>query len=259
MHGMRTLQVSGRLISHHLRDLPTSLVLSTAKRPRARFHRIMAAAVVAPDPAPSTATPMHSKPDLPSPSALLPCQLDSYARSGTATVLACSAVAVPSRPAKGAGKAAKKGSANAGKAAGAGNDTEAEGSRWLVTLDGGPLYPEGGGQPSDTGTLQLISDGGSPNRDSAQDGPVGAEASIAHGSSGLAPATSVAETEPDTAPADASSMAGVVNVLSAARNANGAVLAIVDAPLPVGARVSISVDWQRRFDLMQQHTGESGR
>lgn len=34
------------------------------------------------------------------------------------------------------------------------------------------------------------------------------------------------------------------------------VLHLCDAPLPVGKEVRGSIDWARRFDLMQQHTGE---
>jgi len=35
-----------------------------------------------------------------------------------------------------------------------------------------------------------------------------------------------------------------------------AVIHLCDKPLPVGAEVTGVLDWQRRFDLMQQHTGE---
>ena len=34
------------------------------------------------------------------------------------------------------------------------------------------------------------------------------------------------------------------------------VIHLCDAPLEVGSEVSGRVDWERRFDLMQQHTGE---
>lgn len=34
------------------------------------------------------------------------------------------------------------------------------------------------------------------------------------------------------------------------------VIHFCDRPLPVGAQVTGTIDWQRRFDLMQQHTGE---
>ena len=34
------------------------------------------------------------------------------------------------------------------------------------------------------------------------------------------------------------------------------ILHLCDRPLPVGAQVTGAIDWERRFDLMQQHTGE---
>ena len=37
---------------------------------------------------------------------------------------------------------------------------------------------------------------------------------------------------------------------------NGVVTHLCDAPLPVGAEVSGCIDWARRFDHMQQHSGE---
>ena len=37
---------------------------------------------------------------------------------------------------------------------------------------------------------------------------------------------------------------------------NGAVVHICPEPLPIGKTVTGSIQWQRRFDLMQQHTGE---
>ena len=40
------------------------------------------------------------------------------------------------------------------------------------------------------------------------------------------------------------------------READGEVLHYCDGPLTVGAEVTGVIDWQRRFDLMQQHTGE---
>ena len=40
------------------------------------------------------------------------------------------------------------------------------------------------------------------------------------------------------------------------READGAVLHVLDAPLDVGAQVSGTVDWARRLDHMQQHTGQ---
>ena len=75
------------------------------------------------------------------------------------------------------------------------------GTGFWVTLDETAFYPEGGGQPSDRGTL-----------------------------------------------ADAK----VLDVQEKEDN----VWHLVDKPLSVGQQVDGNIDWDRRFDLMQQHTGE---
>ena len=72
---------------------------------------------------------------------------------------------------------------------------------YLVTLDATAFYPEGGGQPCDTGTL------------------------------GHARVTDVQEE-------------------------NGNIYHLCDAPLTVGQPVEGQIDFARRFDFMQQHTGE---
>ena len=77
---------------------------------------------------------------------------------------------------------------------------EAKGG-WAVTLDRTAFYPEGGGQPYDTGTL-----GG----------------------------------------------AQVWEV----REKDGVIVHLCDAPLAAGAAVEGAIDWVRRFDHMQQHSGE---
>lgn len=70
-----------------------------------------------------------------------------------------------------------------------------------VVLDQTALFPEGGGQPSDAGTI------------------------------------------------------GEANVLHV-REENGEIYHRVDRALPLGGEVEVSIDWARRFDFMQQHTGE---
>ncbi|MEA4871039.1 MAG: alanyl-tRNA editing protein [Christensenella sp.] len=70
-----------------------------------------------------------------------------------------------------------------------------------VTLDQTVFFPEGGGQPSDTGTL--------------------GDAIVSH-----------------------------------VREEAGEIYHRVDRALAVGAAVQGAIDWARRFDLMQQHTGE---
>ncbi len=72
---------------------------------------------------------------------------------------------------------------------------------WEITLDATAFYPEGGGQPWDTGTL------------------------------GDARVLAVTEQEND-------------------------IFHLCDAPLTVGSAVTGEIDWQRRFDFMQQHSGE---
>ena len=72
---------------------------------------------------------------------------------------------------------------------------------WDVVLDRTAFYPEGGGQPGDTGLL------------------------------------------------------GGVRVTDT-HERDGAVVHYCDAPLEVGTQVHGEIDWQRRFDLMQQHSGE---
>ena len=48
---------------------------------------------------------------------------------------------------------------------------------------------------------------------------------------------------------------GGVHVLDV-REKEGCVVHLCDAPLEIGAEVTGQIDWARRFDLMQQHTGE---
>ena len=48
---------------------------------------------------------------------------------------------------------------------------------------------------------------------------------------------------------------GGVNVLDV-QEKDGIILHLCDGPLPVGENVDGEIDWARRFDLMQQHTGE---
>ena len=49
--------------------------------------------------------------------------------------------------------------------------------------------------------------------------------------------------------------AGTARVLSVDEK-DGELVILTDAALPVGERVHIEMDWARRFDFMQQHTGE---
>ena len=80
-------------------------------------------------------------------------------------------------------------------------DCRGAADRWAVILDRTAFYPEGGGQPGDTGAL------------------------------------------------------GAVRVLDTQEEGDS-ILHLCSAPLPVGETVEGRIDWARRFDFMQQHSGE---
>ena len=48
-------------------------------------------------------------------------------------------------------------------------------------------------------------------------------------------------------------------MLDVQRQPDGALLHTTDAALEAGQQVDASVDWARRFDFMQQHTGDRWR
>ena len=262
---MRSLQPAlayDVLLPASSRGWQPAILRSAENRVRTRVHRTVSSMAV-----PVLGNPpTFSGPDLPPASELLPCQLDSYARSGTATVLACEAIAPPSKASKPvkAGKAASKGATLVGSSVG-----EGSGSRqirlWSITLAGGPLYPEGGGQPSDTGTLHVITaphpspDGNDAAGNSAapaEAGTVTAEGAAAAPQAAVNDnrAAELVSLAARDAQVSETAHVAAVNILTVIRSGRS-VLATVDAPLPVGASVAVSVDWARRFDLMQQHTG----
>ena len=47
-----------------------------------------------------------------------------------------------------------------------------------------------------------------------------------------------------------------VRVINVEEGDDDLVVHVMESPLPVGARVSAAIDWPRRFDHMQQHTGQ---
>mmetsp|Transcript_36602 Transcript_36602/g.91760 ORF Transcript_36602/g.91760 Transcript_36602/m.91760 type:complete len:452 (-) Transcript_36602:48-1403(-) len=57
-------------------------------------------------------------------------------------------------------------------------------------------------------------------------------------------------------PSDQGVLAGCVNVLHVCRESDGLVKHYCDGPLESGAEVDIELDWTRRFDHMQQHSGQ---
>ncbi|MCD7765185.1 MAG: alanyl-tRNA editing protein, partial [Lachnospiraceae bacterium] len=93
-----------------------------------------------------------------------------------------------------------------------------------VILSATAFYPEGGGQPYDTGILRVTESG---------------DAETAQGA---------------TERIDLNS-AETVRVLEV-HEKNGELIHYTDAALPAGAQVFGKIDWERRFDLMQQHSGE---
>ncbi|XP_023573709.1 alanyl-tRNA editing protein Aarsd1 [Octodon degus] len=108
------------------------------------------------------------------------CQRDSYAREFSTVVVACRPAELP---------------------AGAGEDPQAARRGFQVVLEDTLLFPEGGGQPDDRGTIDNI--------------PV------------LRVTRRGAEAEHFTM-----------------------------TPLAPGSQVRVRVDWERRFDHMQQHSGQ---
>ena len=76
---------------------------------------------------------------------------------------------------------------------------------FAVTLDRSALFPEGGGQPADHGTIDGVA---------------------------------------------------VLDVQERGAGAGADAVHLCAGPLPVGKSVRVRLDWARRFDLMQQHTGE---
>ncbi|KAG5482697.1 hypothetical protein CUR178_06734 [Leishmania enriettii] len=137
----------------------------------------------------------------------LACQKDSFLRELTATVVSC-------EPAKRAAAAAKV------KVRGASDDAVGEAVAHDVILSDSVLFPEGGGQPCDYGTLRVVS-GGNEKADPA---------------CGLTAAPPLSITK--------------------VRRVGDMCVLTSPAAIPVGATVHQIVDWPRRLDHMQHHTGQ---
>ncbi|MBR2528483.1 MAG: alanyl-tRNA editing protein [Blautia sp.] len=99
-----------------------------------------------------------------------------------------------------------------------------EGKRgWLILLDQTAFYPEGGGQPADHGLLFVTY----PDACGEQEGKKKEDAALQLGIE----VTDVHEKD-------------------------GEILHRTQEPIPAGSLVIGQIDWERRFDLMQQHSGE---
>ncbi len=166
----------------------------------------------------------------------LACQRDSYLKTFTSTVISCRQHVVPvssnSVGKKKRGKKLKKcsGGKNANndkncKQSGK-NDADQDEARegksplnetpknlYEVELQDTILFPEGGGQPSDTGYLTVEGK-------------------------------------------DESGVSTRVVPVSYVKRDGLKAVHITSEPVPVGAKVRMNVDWKRRFDHMQQHTGQ---
>jgi Ser-tRNA(Ala) deacylase AlaX len=129
----------------------------------------------------------------------LACQKNSFLRELTATVVSCD----PAKAARGGGKKKAKGG-------GDDNGGGATAEFFDVVLSDSVLFPEGGGQPCDYGTLSLVS-------------------------------------QEVTAPPVA-----ITNV----RRVGDTCVLTSPVPFTVGATVHQAVDWPRRLDHMQHHTGQ---
>lgn len=135
----------------------------------------------------------------------LACQKNSYLKTLSTVVLSCKEYQPPKKATKKKKKNNKKN--NKGKKEPE-NDSKPE-TLYEVELKDTVLFPEGGGQPSDTGFLIVGKD-----------------------------------KEEETIPVRHVSREG----LKAEH--------FITKPLDVGTKVSMKVDWDRRFDHMQQHTGQ---
>lgn len=111
--------------------------------------------------------------------------------------------------------------------------SEAGDGHFAVQLSETAFYPEGGGQPGDRGTL--VPAGNVPATGAPAEAGVEAEATGEGGA------------EADPTPG--------VAVLDT-RKEGDRIVHLTDAPLAVGARVHGVLDWRRRRDTMEAHTGE---
>lgn len=145
---------------------------------------------------------------LPTPSIVgaLKCQKDSYLRTFETEVVSCSEYTAPEAP-KQAGKSKTKKSTDPTKFQQTGNSPASK--TWLIELADSVLFPEGGGQPTDHGSVTPLSN------NSAESIPI----------------TSI-------------------------QRHGLRCIHFSPSPLEPGTKVKQTVDFPRRWDHMQQHTGQ---
>lgn len=100
---------------------------------------------------------------------------------------------------------------------------DADKNRYEIILDQTVFFPEGGGQFADLGVLKIVASTYSTEN-----------VSNATASSATAPTATVSDVQ-------------IVDDV---------ILHYTDAPLEVGTTVTAKIDWDRRFDFMQQHSAE---
>jgi len=106
---------------------------------------------------------------------------------------------------------------------------------WQVLLDQTGFFPEGGGQTADTGMLQMT--------DTESESQIVSEIMSEPASEA---ARGISEKE---------SGEKIVHVLDAQKDGD-VIWHRTDAPIPVGAHVTGTLDWKVRFSKMQHHSGE---
>ena len=117
-----------------------------------------------------------------------------------------------------------------------------EKNHYLVVLDRTLFFPEGGGQAADTGVLVF-----SPAASAQMPAPSPSDTETKE--------PSMEDPETPALPSSADLRDTVIHVLDV-REKNGVIFHLTDRPVPVQSTVDGRIDWEKRFDRMQQHSGE---
>ncbi len=157
-------------------------------------------------------------------------------------------------------------------------EMQEENGRYLAVLAESAFYPEGGGQPADHGVLIIT--GEQKNLAEFDAGSIKSESTVTvcGNSSGCNSKLSCDRIKQDKSlddelKIDKSEINGAVDAeyfgIEKKKNQNSKIIKVTDVqeindkvwhtisePLPVGTKVHGRIDWKRRFDHMQQHSGE---